>query len=77
MKKTGFIRMTLIVIGALVILKYAYDVDVVGFLTEGRFKEWLDKLYSLSAKGWERYSEFLTKIWSYAINFVKNLIAKN
>ncbi len=69
--------MTLIIVGALVILKYAYDVDVVGFLTEGRFKEWPDKLYGLRAKGWERYSEFLIKIWNYLINFVKNIISKN
>lgn len=68
--------MILIVVGALVLLKYAYDVDVIGFLTAGRFKELLDQFYGLGAKGWAKYSELILKAWGYLIELVKNLVAK-
>jgi hypothetical protein len=67
-KKRGFVKIILLiagVIGALVLLKYVYNIDVVGFLTAGRFKELLDQLYGLGAK-----------VWNYFIGFLKNLIAK-
>lgn len=72
----GFIKMTLIIVAALVILKYAYDIDVVGFLTQGRFKELLDQFYNLGSKGWAKYSEFLIKAWDFCSNLAKNLIDK-
>ena len=75
-KERGFIQIILIVVGALVLLKYVYDIDIVGFLTQGRFKELLDRVYDLGTKGWEKYSETLIKLWDYIINFVKNIIAK-
>lgn len=75
-KQKGFIQITLIIIGALVVLKYAYDIDVVGFLTEGKFRELLDKFYNLGSKGWEGYSEILLKLWNYFIDFIKSLIGK-
>ncbi|KKQ78196.1 MAG: hypothetical protein A3A96_00105 [Candidatus Zambryskibacteria bacterium RIFCSPLOWO2_01_FULL_39_39] len=75
-KERGFIQIILIVVGALVLLKYIYDIDIVGFLTQGRFKELLDRVYDLGTKGWEKYSETLIKLWDYIINFVKNIIAK-
>ena len=74
--KRGFIRIVLIVVGALVLLKYVYDVDVIGFLTQGRFRELLDQFYSLGSKGWEKYSNVITKIWNYVIELVKNLVDK-
>ncbi|MFH0803986.1 MAG: hypothetical protein V1896_00060 [Candidatus Zambryskibacteria bacterium] len=61
----GIIQIILIVVGALVLLKYVYDVDVIGFLTQGRFKEFLDQFYSLGSKGWEKYSDIITRVWNY------------
>jgi len=75
-KNGGFIKIMIIVIGALVLLKYVYDVDVVGFLTQGRFKELLDRFYDLGSKGWSKYSETIIKVWNYFIEFAKNIIAK-
>lgn len=75
-KKGGFIQITLIIIGALVILKYAYDIDVVGFLTKGRFREVLDQIYSFGSKGWEKYNDVIIKVWNYFIDFVKNILDK-
>jgi hypothetical protein len=72
----GFIKMTLIIVAALVLLKYAYDIDVVGFLTQGRFKELLDQFYALGAKGWTMYKDVIIKVWSYVLEFIKNLITK-
>ncbi len=72
----GFIKITIIIVGALVVLKYVYNVDIIGFLTQGRSKELLDQLYSLGAKGWEKYSDVIIKVWNYSLGFIKNLIAK-
>jgi len=58
--KNGFIQTTLIVVGALVLLKYAYNIDVVGFLTEGKPKELLGQLFDLAVKSWN-YLADLTK----------------
>ena len=72
----GFIKITIIIVGALVLLKYVYNVDVVGFLTTGKFKEWLDKLYNVATLGWEKYGVFIIKIWNYFIGFIKNIFSK-
>lgn len=73
-KNTGFIQIVLIVVGALVLLKYVYDIDVIGFLTQGRFKELLDKFYALGSKGWEKYSYGILKVWNYIIDLAKKYI---
>ena len=70
----GFIKMIIIIVGALVLLKYVYKIDVVGFLTQGRFKELLDQFYSLGSKGWEKYSEVVIKVWNYFVEQAKNLV---
>lgn len=75
-KGTGFIQIILVVVGALVLLKYVYDIDVVGFLTAGRFKEILDQFYSLADKGWQKYSDTIIKVWDYFVTFIKKLTPK-
>lgn len=72
----GFISMIIIIIGALVLLKYVYDIDVVGFLTQGRFRELLDQFYSLGSVGWSKYQDIIIKVWNYFIEFAKNILAK-
>ncbi|MFA6271120.1 MAG: hypothetical protein WC657_08005 [Candidatus Paceibacterota bacterium] len=74
--QAGFIQIIIIVVGALVLLKYVYNIDVVGFLTAGRFRELLDQFYSLGSQGWGKYSEVIIKVWNYVIEFVKNLTSK-
>jgi hypothetical protein len=75
-REVGFIQITLIIVGALVLLKYAYDIDIVGFLTTGKFREYLDKFYFLGSKGWHNYNETLINTWNMIVNFVKNLLSK-
>ena len=72
-KSKGFIKMAIIIVGALVLLKYVYKVDVVDFLTTGKFKVWLDKFYNIAILGWEKYDTIILKIWNYLIDFVKNI----
>jgi hypothetical protein len=72
----GFIQVILLVVGTLVLLKYIYNVDVVGFLTTGKFKEWLDKLYSVATLGWEKYNAVIIKVWNYILITVKNIFNK-
>lgn len=74
--QAGFIQMILIVIGALVLLKYVYNIDIVGYLTVGRPKELLDQFYGLAARGWAKYDSYMIDFWDYSINFIKNLVAR-
>ena len=71
-KNTGFIQIILIVVAALVLLKYVYDIDIVGLLTKGRPKELLDQFYRLGAEGWERYSGVIMKVWNYLKDLIKS-----
>ncbi len=64
LKNGGFIKITLIIVAVLVLLKYAYDLDVIDFLTRGKFKELLDKFYELGQKGWSEYKEIILKLIS-------------
>jgi hypothetical protein len=75
-KDRGFISIVLIVVGALVLLKYVYKIDVVGFLTTGRFKELLDQFYSLGAKGWSKYKDVIISVWNFFFEFVKSILIK-
>jgi len=72
----GFISSILLILGALVLLKYVYNIDVVGFLTTGKFRDWLDKLYKISSVGWQKYDTTIIKIWNYLIALIKSLVAK-
>lgn len=72
----GFIRTIIIIVGALVFLRYVYDIDIVGFLIQGRFKELFGKLYELSLSGWQKYGDAAIKVWGLFIDFVKKVIAE-
>lgn len=75
-KNKGFIQITLIIVGTLVVLKYAYNVDVIEFLTTGKFRAILDKIYNFGSNGWEKYQDLILKIWDYVKNFAINTWAK-
>lgn len=75
-KKKGFIKTTLIVIAALVLLKYAYDFDVISLLSNGKFRILLDKFYEFGKSGWGSYSEAIIKIWEFTVKILKLIIAK-
>ncbi len=75
-KNGGFIQITLIIVGTLVVIKYIYDIDIVGMLTEGQFKTWLDKIYSLGTEGWEKYKDVIIRIWDLILDFVQNILSK-
>jgi hypothetical protein len=71
--QAGFIQLILLVVGALVLLKYIYHVDVVGFLTTGKSKELLDQFYDLGNKGWEKYYDTVVKVWNYIVEIIKKI----
>ncbi len=75
-REAGFIQLILLIVGALVLLKYVYNVDVVGFLTTGKPKELLDQFYSLATRGWEKYDNIMITIWNYFVSFIKNILVK-
>jgi hypothetical protein len=75
-KNRGFVKIVIVIVGALVLLKYIYDIDVIGFLTQGRFKELLDQFYNLGTEGWEKYGNAVITVWNYIIDLAKNLIDK-
>ena len=72
----GFIKIVLLIVSILVLLRYIYNLDVIGFLTQGRFKELLDEFYKLGSKGWGEYKDIIIKVWNYTFNFIKNLLTK-
>lgn len=69
----GFIKATLMILGALVLLKYTFDIDIVEFLTTGRFRSFLDWFYELGQMGWIKYRDILLKIWGSIVYFIKNI----
>lgn len=75
-KNGGFIQIILIILGALVVLKYVYDIDIVGYLTEGWFRKVLDKIYGLASQGWEKYRDVIIGTWNFVVGLIKKLIAK-
>lgn len=56
----GFIKITILIIVGLVVLKYAYDIDVVGRVIQI----------------WEKYDDSLRGIWDKLIIFIKNIFNK-
>lgn len=75
-QKKGFIRTTLIIVGALVILKYTYGIDVVEFLTTGNFRKVLDKFYEFGQTGWQKYEVIIRGVWKYLSDIIKNIFSK-
>ena len=75
-RDTGFIKTVIIVIGALVLLKYAYDFDVIYLLSTGKFKIVLDKFYSFGKAGWGSYSETVLKVWEFISGIFWQVINK-
>ena len=71
-KQNGFVKTVILIIAGLVLLKYLYDVDIVGYLTEGRFREILDKIYAYSSAAWAKYGEMIAGIWNYIVSWFKN-----
>lgn len=72
----GFIQIILAVVVTLVLIKYLYNIDVIGFLTTGKPREWLDWVYSLSSQIWSKYGDTLIKAWNYVFKFLKDLLDK-
>lgn len=72
-KKSGFIKTVLIIVAALVLLKYIYDFDIVGLLAEGKFRMVLDKIYQVGSYGWNEFREVLMKIINYVLETIKKI----
>jgi hypothetical protein len=75
-QQKGFIKSALIIVGSLVILKYTYHIDIIGILTSGKFKVWLDSVYKFGNEGWEKYQTIILKIWYYLIDLIRNTFNK-
>ena len=68
--------MVLLVLVVLIVLRYIYDVDIVGFFTTGWFRQVLDKIYKFGSEGWQKYGDMLIGIWNFILNFLKDLASK-
>jgi len=73
--QAGFISMIIIIIGALVLLKYVYDIDVVNSLIKGNFKDLANQLYELIINWWKEYGDAAIKIWNNCLDFIKEKIS--
>ncbi len=75
-QRGGAIKTVIIVVAILVLLKYLYQFDVIGDLSQGKFKFVLDKFYAFGKAGWVKYSEVLTKVWEFVKGVFFNLLSK-
>lgn len=75
-QESGFIKSIILILGALIVLKYIYSIDVVGFLTTGKFKIFLDTFYKFGYEAWIKYREVVIEISKKIIYLVKILISK-
>ncbi len=71
----GFIKTILAIVGALVLLKYAYDFDIIGLLAEGKFKIVLDKIYEIGLYGWNHFRDILTEGLHYLLDLIKKIFS--
>lgn len=76
LNERGIIKNIILVIIGLVLVKYIFDIDLIGLLTTGQAKIWLDKLYELARQGSTKYGELALKMWDYLIELIKNLFGK-
>jgi len=53
MKNRGFIHIVILVIAGLILLKYVYDIDVLG------------KTYEFLIFVWGKYGVWIVKVWEY------------
>lgn len=64
----GFIRNIILIVGALVALKYFFHFDVVDLIAEGKFGEvWV----WIKVNVWQKF--ILDILWSHTIDFFKKL----
>lgn len=75
-KNAGFIKTVILVIGALVLLKYAYDFDIIQLLSTGKFKIVLDKFYAFGKAGWGSYNETILKVWEFITGIFWQVVNK-
>ncbi len=47
----GFIKIAILIVLALVLLKYVYDIDI------------LDRVYQFAIHMWEKYGDHLMQVW--------------
>ena len=59
-REAGFIKITILIIVGLVVLKYAYNIDVINY----------------AIQIWEKYGDNLQEIWNKIIIFSKNIFNK-
>jgi len=70
-KQSGFITIIIVIIAALVLLKYAYDIDVVNSIIAGNFKDLFDQIYNLIINWWGEYGHVILNIWNSIIDLIK------
>lgn len=73
--KSGFIKSIILIVGGLVLLKYMFNIDVIDYLTQGKFRDLLDKLHSLGSKGWEKYKDLFLMGWNNALELINKVIS--
>ncbi len=70
-KNRGFITRVVVIVLALVLLKYIYDFDLIDKLTSGKFRVVLDTAYEWCEKLWTKYKDIIVVTWKYLIGLIK------
>lgn len=75
-QKGGAIKTVIIVVAILIVLKYLYEFDVIGDLSNGKFKYVLDKFYAFGQAGWSKWSYLVFKVWDFVKGLFFQIISK-
>ncbi len=60
-KKSGFIKTIILIVAALIVLQFVYDINVIDTLTVGKYKE---------------VGDFIIKSYNYLLNLAKSFSNK-
>lgn len=73
MKKRGFIGYIVLIIIAVVLLKFWFDIDVLEWLNKPEVKEFFTKIWDIIVLIWDKY---ISEIFRKFLNFINYLISR-
>jgi len=73
MKKRGFIGYIVIIIIAVVLLKFWFEIDVLEWLTKPEVKDFFTKIFNIIVMIWENY---ISPIFRKVLNFINYIISR-
>ena len=72
-ESSGFIMTIILIIVALLLLKYAFDIDVIDFIFSGRLEHYIVLGWEFIQNIWENYiASIFTAIWENLMKIIQS-----